>query len=369
MSERLFEADDVFIPADISAIFRRAYTTDAEVSTDEAASTAAVEESTLPEKGDWRAWSELLKTRIESNKKLSPDAQYPEAEIEAKFFTEYFETNWDKTLAVKLNNLGDPLKKAIIKLGFNPNAEKGGNPILGFLVQDFAAEILAGGLLNANTFRAIYNAVAKKLVADSQFFKENNYNIIYCLDLYRKTAGEIEKYLELQKNILKVSSAGYTKDDVVLNKKVFLNTKKIAELDPEKRAGILKKKYNGTLPSDIKVLKTAILNSLDLAKEIRSEITGQKASDEGTIKMKKPELQNLANKIDNTPAAVFAALQYISLTTGSEKATAALSNPKLKGISSDDIALALKTVRGIMPKGKINSADADILVGLLLGKI
>ena len=122
-------------------------------------------------------------------------------------------------------------------------------------------ELIKPGLLNINTFKAIYNAVAKNLVADSEFFAESksNYNIIYCKDLYSKPAVEMEEYLKLQSEILSPDARSYTARDVIKNKKIFLYIDTIDELNIKKRAEDIKN-YNKDLPQ----ILNAKLNSLKL---------------------------------------------------------------------------------------------------------
>ena len=95
----------------------------------------------------------------------------------------------DLTFAKKLLALGEPFEKACKVLGYNITNENGGNPLLAFVIKQ--KHLVDSGAINANTFKALYNAVAKHLVADSEFFKPNDYNIIYCKNLYKKTRNRL----------------------------------------------------------------------------------------------------------------------------------------------------------------------------------
>ena len=171
---------------------------------------------------DLRSFYSDASAQDEAEEQPSEDTtQQPNAdEVEQKLL----DITKDPALVKKLLDLGEPFKTACKKLGYKVKQENGSNPILAFVLQSYVQErLITPGLLNRNTFKAIYNAVAKNLVADSEFFSTNNYNIIYCQDLYRKTASEMESYLKEQSQILTTSASSYSSKVQTANKKAFIH--------------------------------------------------------------------------------------------------------------------------------------------------
>ena len=297
-----------------------------------------------------------------------------EAELSDTFFKKFFVENWDKELAKKLELLGEPFKKAIRVLG----VDKKSNPILGFMLQDFAKDRLTDGSLNALTFKAIYNAVAKKLVADSEFFKTNKYNIIYCKDLYNKSAAEIEKYLIAQKDILNPSAHTYTVDDVVKNKLVFFNVSKVREIDVEERAKKIKDLYSlyedgklqsGRLPSATNPDTT--LNSLSLSAQIKNEILGTYGSGNSknsSAYMSTKAASAVASQL-KSPAECFAIIQHFSLTTDVVEAKQALKHEKFRNLSGERIAQATEKVSSYLNKGTLPDKEVKALIAAIIDKL
>ena len=324
----------------------------------EATSVAEVEiknESTnLPDKGDWSAWGNLLKDRLSSKGDLT------EYDVESKFFKEFFSVNWGADLGIKLDMIGTPLKKAIRILGFDPKI----NPILGFIVKRFVIGLVNEDKLNADTFKAIYNAVAKKLVSNSEFIRpirgDSEYNIIYCAALYNKTSSEIEKYLELQSKILNT----YSEDEQTKNKKVFLKTSQVSELDLEKRAEIIKKKPIEEL-ADIISVTGATLNSIKLAELINDKEKVAK------VHLDNAEQDKIVGQVKNDPAKVFAALLSLSTSTGNKDAGKALSDNAFSNLTAQQVASATLwlTVNNVLAKGQLQDSDAASLVNKLMASI
>lgn len=302
-------------------------------------------------------WGKELETRLENNRKLSPEAQVSEYVIESEFFKEYFNKNWESAVAKQLETIGEPLKKAIKVLGFARET----NPILAFISNNnfVIPNLIKTKLLNEATFKAIYNAVAKKLVAQSQFLKENNYNIIYCPDLYKKPLAEIMKYLELQSNILSATAAKYTKADIAKNIKVFLELPGVTEKEFSKRL----KQIDQANVAGISV-QTMKLNSIKLATVIESKL-GRTDQDGKHVHIGTEGQKQLAQKL-NTPAKKLAAIQFISMTTNSVKAKEALVNEKFAKVSRNDLVKATLQIARDMPAGALLTKDADNLVSILL---
>lgn len=260
----------------------------------------------------------------------------------------------------KLDALGEPFKKALKVLGYNIELENGGNPLLAFVHGDFGQKRLLDGKLNANTFKAIYNTVSKHLVADSEFFEENDYNILYCIKLYNKSPREIESYLILQAQILKPSAQGYSKEDKNKNKKVFLqstNRTVLDELNLEKRAALINEYSINEL--GLEKLVGADLNSLELAKLIKDGSTSTEKVHLGAAGQNK-----IIKAIKDDLVKIFATLMAISLNTGGKKAKQALKNELFAGVTAKQLAEATVWLaeNNIITKGQLRGEDADELV-------
>jgi hypothetical protein len=76
----------------------------------------------------------------------------------------------------------------------------------------------------------------------------------------------------------------------------------------------------------------------------------------------------LTNKLD-TPAKMFAALQYLSITTGNANAKNALSSDKFQRLSADSLATATAKIASLMPKGQLSKKDTEALVNMILSRI
>jgi translation initiation factor 2 beta subunit (eIF-2beta)/eIF-5 len=277
-------------------------------------------------------------------------------EVEKKLL----ELTKDRELVNKLLALGEPFKSACRVLKYNITPGNGSNPILAFVLQDYVKDnLLNTGILNANTFKAIYNAVAKKLVADSEFFTVNSYNIIYCKDLYKKTTVDIEKYLILQSQILKVSASKYTANEQEFNRKVFIKIPSIKEADAAEYAKLARSaEVKGIATNNA----TAILNSLDLAEKIRKSTKKIAHSSENQ--------DIIVNKL-NTSEELVAAILSLSLSTDSAKAKEAVSNNILAKVNSGKIIAALNKIVSdeVLPKGQLQASDADSLADKILTKL
>jgi hypothetical protein len=367
MSEKLLESD--FLNVDLRSIISKvnggstSSTTAAPTAEAEAASPAEnIDLEVLP--ADWDEWKNLLITRLDNNKRATDNKKKPESEIESEFFEEFFRKNWpDSQVAEQLISIGAPLRKIIKVLGFNPEKVRGGNPILAFIRQEYVqTNLLKNKLLNADTFKAIYNAIAKKLVADSEFFNVNKSNIIYCLNLYKKTPREMEEYLTLQSTILKPS--GYDASALERNRQVFLHIEAITELDPEKRSElILNPKNKKKIVSSV---VGATLNNIKLARIINGELPT--ATSSLSVEQQDAVVSRLPKLVDK-----YAAVLSLSLSTESEHAKKALSNDIFGRVPSDSQevlqALIGLATKNILPKGKLNTNDADTLTDKILASI
>lgn len=331
-------------------------------------------------------WAKELENRLEQNRALGASKRKNEYEVETTFFEDYFNNGnaaWDANCAELLLSLGDPLKKAIKVLGFNTNV----NPILGFITDEYVIRsLLFTKLLNVNTFKAIYNAVAKKLVVDSEFFAANTYNIIYCQDLYKKSAAEIIEYLTVQKAILKPSASTYTEEDQERNKKVFFKISGIKELEDinEPNAKVRYKKIssildkldaNAQLPSATE--NTTKLNELSLAKALayNSANNFDDADDDAeddndnSVAADSTDIEALARKIGSNSARAFAAVQYLSATTSTPVASKALAHDMFKSVTIDAVVKATAEVVKVMKEAKLSDKEVKRFITLLLSKI
>ena len=311
----------------------------------------------LADAGPITDWEGELSRRLENNKKLDPGARESDYEVEIKFFDDYFAANWKPECAKQLATLGDPIRKAIKVLGFDSNV----NPILAFISDPFVqTALIKTKLLNIETFKAIYNAVAKKLVAHSQFLKANTYNIIYCPDLYKKSATEIIEYLSLQDDILPANASKYTKADLDKNKKVFLDLPEATEKVFSKRIAQIE-----ALDASKSSVQTLKLNSIELATELENKLGDADATPRKTQRLNTESQEQLIQKLD-TPEKKVAAILFLSMTTQSRKAKDALLTKKLASIPSDKLIKASTQITRQMPKIALATKDADSLVELIL---
>ncbi len=335
-----------------------------ESATEEQSEEPLAELAALPGKGEWDKWKKLLDDRLESNSKLSATEKKTEYEVESKFFREFFVENWDRSIGAKLLLLGEPLRKAIKVLGFNPTK----NPILGFINQKRVIDnLIYTGKLNVETFKAIYNAVANRLIAHSELINEKapnfEYNIIYCPDLYSKSVKEMLDYLKLQSKILKVDKSEYTAEDQLANKRAFLDVgDKVKEQEENKRATEINKLSYDSY-SKLQVAN-AKLNTLTLAELINGKVHTPTTALDG-----KEQDKLVASLV--TPADKFAALLLLALTTQNTEAQNAIKNPAFNSLSSDDkISAAMElSAKGIMPKGQLNKKDTETVVAKILASL
>jgi hypothetical protein len=313
-------------------------------------------------------WSKELKDRLAANSQLAADSRKSEYDIESEFFEDYFmqgHIEWkDNKCSAQLLALGEPIKTAIKALGI----DKTKNPILGFITDSYLIKsLLQPKLLNINTFKAIYNAVAKKLVADSEFLKSNDYNIIYCQDLYKKSAKDMEDYLTLQRTILSPSAYTYTIENRNTNKKVFFYISTIKELDPVKRkVEITKLPADTVLPAATSASTT--LNTLDLANAIsgNSVESGNAKDSRATAQIVKAV--DVAEQLSNK-AQYFAVIQYFSMATKVLEAKQALKHPDFKNIPAEQMVTATTQIAPFMYKVRLPENEVKALISILLNKL
>ena len=310
-------------------------------------------------------WAKELKDRLAENNALESSERQSDYEVESQFFEDYFHNanKWDAACAEQLISLGDPLKKAIKVLGFKRSA----NPILGFITNSYViTKLIKTKLLNVNTFKAIYDAVSKKLVVDSEFFTSNDYNIIYCQDLYRRTAAEMLEYLKIQKTVLDPSASTYTKADQERNKRIFFYIKTIKELDPEKRAKEIKALPLTTAFTPANQAGTK-LNSMEVVNKLSGTRTDAPSTNGASGKA--TSASALAKKVGNNNAQALAAIQYLSATTEVPEAKAALKHMAFKNVSMEAFIEVSAAVTKTMKEADLPDTEVKSFIALLLGRL
>jgi hypothetical protein len=355
MSEKLFEQN--FMTFDLRTIGRlkpEAAPVEPETAAEEPDDTQQL--GSLPAAGEWEAWGALLDERKNANNKLASNVKKTEYEVESEFFKEFYSINWPATAKI-LMTFGEPLKKVIRVLKFQAN-----NPVISFISKNYVIqELLIEKKLTANTFTAIYNALAKKLVPVSEFIRDykgdDEYNLIYCPKLYDKSVKEIEEYLTLQSQILDKSK----QDTYVINRQAFLKVKELANKYPD--AADYAKAVNSN--TNIPQIATSELNSIDLARQISGKVKAKNGL--GT----KEEQSKLISALGNNKTAMYATLCYLQVNAGSKKAEAAINSHAFSGVNKEAAMQELLTLskNKVVPNGYIDSKMADEMVDQILAKL
>lgn len=354
MSEKLLEYD--FVTDDFSRIFE-----------DASASNTAPNNLTNGEvKQATPNWSKDLKDRLETNRQLSPDSRKSLYELETEFFTEFFDWFFrDTELTKQAMRVGGELQKDLKVFGFNRKK----NPILGFLyIAHVRAKILRPGLLNASTYRAIRKAVINNSIADSEFFKANDYNIIYCVDLYKKPEAEMTEYINQQSRILKPSAVEYTVDDLAKNKKAFFYIKTIKEPNIAKRVENVWAEPNNKLPAATSV--NTKLNSIDFVESFTEYSPETKNRTTSTARSAKrtTSISAIANKLQSakSSAPAFAVIQYLGMVNNLPEAKQALESPVFSRLTAEEIATATTKVTPLLNKLTLSEKDAKALIAFII---
>ena len=203
-------------------------------------------------------------------------------------------------------------------------------------------------------------------ILDSEFFKENDYNIIYCRDFYKKPLKDMLKYLLIQKQVLKPEEPSYKAALKNRNKKTLLNIEAISEQDLAKRIALIKKLNFDKLPSMMD--ENATLNNIDIADAYVEAFSHDGEGNANAVHLSNTGMQKLIDKLD-TPAKVAAALIALATTTGNETARKAVTNDKFGGLSASQITKAAAQISEFMPKGRLTDKDTVKLVNSLLSKL
>ena len=299
-------------------------------------------------------WGKVLKDRLAANAELDQEARQPEAEIEAAFWDEYFsDGSWDDEVAAKLKTI-ELLLKDIIKLGF----KKQTNPVLAFVRSKWVQnELIKTDLINSNTFKAIHNAIAKRYIADSEFVKANNYNILYCKDLYKKPLVDIVKYLNFQKQSLPTNLSYYNEDTQSRNIRIFLVV------------GQKSVRQKGAKLNSLKEVEKLLgKHGIEVGSEESTSSTGSGASS-AKKDLGRQDLLKVISSL-TTVAQGQAALQYISMATNSTVAKEALKKSlDFKNSSAEELIAASNSIAKYMSGMQLSEAEAEDLVEKIVAQL
>lgn len=298
-------------------------------------------------------WSNELKKRLDANAKLSPQARENEADIEDKFWLDFFTVLFGKEIAKILIRI-ELLKKDIKILGF----KKQTNPLLAFLsIKYVQTELILTKLINSNTYKAIHNAIANRYIADSEFLKANDYNILYCRDLYLKTV-DIEEYLIAQKKVLPPNITSYDTDRLDRNKRIFL------------QLGQKSVKSKNAKLNSLEAVNKLLGIKKSSNKKVENDSFDNEDEDEETAETKQLLTNSkLSRFCKNSPARAFTTLQYLSVTFGNEDATEALLNNKFKDLHTEDIVSASREIAKVLHSYKIDKKSITELVNTIINEI
>lgn len=308
-------------------------------------------------------WEKELKRRIDEFNALDPETQANtpggEGEIEVKFWEDFFTTNWKAEVADKLLQI-DLLQDDIKELGFNPLL----NPILAFLKRPFAQKLLLNDLLNSDTYTAIHNAVSYNYIADSEFVKENVYNILYCIDLYKQPSADMERYLKLQKSILSPSAPAYNEKTMAKNIKVFLVNGYKTVADKGAKLNELE-----DVEAFMKQFGISTGGSKNKGASDDSETTGQEGSNEDDDRKdaERKDLVHIVQELKNH-MQIMAAMQYICLSTNSDIARKNMHLFNKGNFDGEKLTDATFYVAKLMKGLRLKKDEVETFIDLLTDK-
>lgn len=286
-------------------------------------------------------WAEEFKQRVSENNKLSPEARKSSFEIEDQFWAEFFTANWNKPLTAPLKSI-ELLRDDIKKLGFTEQT----NPVIAFLKLNYVKEnLLITRLINSNTYKVIHNAIAKRLVADSEFFKDSDYNIIYCKDFYTKPLKDMIDYLNIQKVILPTSATTYNQALQEKNISLFLQPGQTSV-----------KQQNAKLKG---------LKEIEETEEIKQNKEASENDTTSSETASRPELKSFISNLKSL-AQVQATLQFVSMLLADEQAARALSSDIFKKVSVTDLLQATRALSNKLNKVQISKQNSEVFVQLLI---
>jgi hypothetical protein len=347
---RLLESD--FLTVDLSRITKSSpaesgNTTDSTAKDTTKNSNSNGKKQASTKKIPMKDWGAELELRLKQHKAKDPNRPTDKGKLLLQFWTDFYTANWNSKIANKLLQI-DLLRQDIEENGFDPLI----NPFLAFLIRPFAKKMVLEDLLNAETFKGIYNAVAHEYLADSEFVQENSYNILYCVDLYKQTPTDIEEYLRCQSAILKPSAPKYSEKTRAKNIQIFLVNGSTSVRDSNAKLNEL---------DDIKeLIKTSTGKSVGTA-------TGEDNVDSRSVKR---DFEKVVKGL-KTKEHLLAALQYIYMSTQSEAAAHALSKSDFSkvNITGEALIKATSFVAKQLKGTTLTKNTADDFVELLLRRL
>jgi hypothetical protein len=308
-------------------------------------------------------WEDELEKRIKENALKDSSHKKSEGEVRNAFWEDYFNANWNSKVAAKLKRI-DLLRKDIEDIGFDPLI----NPLLAFLLRHYVQKLVLEDLINGETFKALNNAVADNYLADSEFVKENAYNILYCRDLYKQPIRDIVEYLRLQKSVLKPNAPAYNKETRTTNIKIFLENGFTSVLDDGAKLNSLdevKSYLKGKGFSTAKSEDTDDSDNTDTTSEDETSTDTSGTSSKKTV-ADEEKLKEIVSEMSSAEA--LAALQYIGIHTRAKSALEAIKKvPKNENIK--DVMDATQKVANYFKGLKLDKAARETLIGLLVDEL
>ena len=341
---------DVHITMDLRHLFAKQEEQAEEKDKDTGSEQEQTEEETTEAGGDTqdlskmplKAWGDELNKRLEAERKKDPSRAKSEGAVKEQFWIDFFRSRWETKVADNLIQMR-LLQRDIEDLGFDPLL----NPILAFIIRPFAKKLVRDGLLNEVTFKGLHNAVAHRYLADSELVQENTYNILYCVDLYRQPAKDIEVYLACQKETLPPSASAYNEKTRSRNIQIFLE--------------------NGATSTSADGAK---LRELEEVKDLVEKLTGHKpaGSTEEEREVKQTKLVDLVKDMKDR-LQLIAALQYVSMSTNSQYALQALKALNVSNISGADLAKATAILAGKLKNVHFTKENTETFVKAIQARL
>lgn len=364
--------EENYLYVDLQPLFAKAAQLDTAKKTGEAPAeqsdeTATTDLPTDKEQGSThKAWGNRLVSRLAENRQLG-QSKKPEDEIIQAFFKEYFNNVWGGAAGEQLIKIGALLRDDIQKLGW----DKATNPILAFIAQQYVTEnLLATKLLNGNTYKALHNALAKKLVGHSEFMGTRNYNLIYCRSFYNRLPADMIKYLEIQakEKFLPASATKYTIEAQQRNRVAFLALKNNTGNTAEERAAFQIKFGN-----DLKTIPHMLVAEAKLLDLDTVEAISQKFGNSATKKDNDPAkaaaddaaVASLVKQLAGKPALQQALMQQLAFTASEasiKNINAFLSQDKFSRISAGDVFEASLALRKVVNSVKFDDSAISALI-------
>lgn len=309
-------------------------------------------------------WGAELKKRLNRNAQKSVGDREYDSDVEKRFFYEYFSAvlcKSDKEYLKALMQLGMQVRTDITAIGFDEKV----NPIIAFLKLTYVKNnLVKPGLLNSNTYKAISTAVRKNLVADTEFFRASDYNIIYCRDLYTKDVDTMIEYIKRQHDSLKIIGGKYTERTQNENKRIFLQLVKKTSTNEEEILDAIR-----TLP-DEKLARASVksqnakLNSLHICEKLHHVDLKKDSTNKakrGKSEKTSVNLDSFVADIKTDATMIFACLQYLSIATGSKAAQEALSKKDLK-VKVGKLPAATAKIAEKLSNKTLTKQEADEIV-------